>query len=140
MMPPRSPLLKACCPSCWQRAVHSQPLKDASPTTQANTPQGDPPPVTDPCECISALLKAPELRFVAAHLVPLPCPAPIAFFFHMLGQKHTRMKNLYTKLRLHWWLSSKESACNARATRDEGSIPGLGGSPGEGNGNSLQYS
>ena len=31
----------------------------------------------------------------------------------------------------------KESACNAG---DSGSIPGLGGSPGEGNGNPLQYS
>ena len=31
----------------------------------------------------------------------------------------------------------KESACNAR---DLGSIPGLGRSPGEGDGNSLQYS
>ena len=33
--------------------------------------------------------------------------------------------------------NSKESACNAG---DQGSIPGLGRSPGEGNGNSLQYS
>ena len=32
---------------------------------------------------------------------------------------------------------SKESACNAG---DLGSIPGLGRSPGEGNGNPLQYS
>ena len=31
----------------------------------------------------------------------------------------------------------KESACNVR---DLGSIPGSGGSPGEGNGNPLQYS
>ena len=31
----------------------------------------------------------------------------------------------------------KESACNAG---DPGSIPGLGKSPGEGNGNPLQYS
>ena len=31
----------------------------------------------------------------------------------------------------------KESACN---TGDRGSIPGLGGFPGEGNGNPLQYS
>ena len=31
----------------------------------------------------------------------------------------------------------KESACNAE---DRGSIPGLGRSPGEGNGYSLQYS
>ena len=34
-------------------------------------------------------------------------------------------------------LSSKESACNAG---DLGSIPGLGRSPGGGNGNPLQYS
>ena len=33
--------------------------------------------------------------------------------------------------------SGKESACNAG---DPGSIPGLGRSPGEGNGNPLQYS
>ena len=32
---------------------------------------------------------------------------------------------------------SKESACNSE---DPGSIPGLGRSPGEGNGNLLQYS
>ena len=32
---------------------------------------------------------------------------------------------------------SKESACNVE---DPGSIPGLGRSPGEGNGNPLQYS
>ena len=32
---------------------------------------------------------------------------------------------------------SKESACNADDLR---SVPGLGGSPGEGNGNTLQYS
>ena len=36
-----------------------------------------------------------------------------------------------------WWLSGKESACN---TGDVGSIPGSGRSPGEGNGNPLQYS
>ena len=33
-------------------------------------------------------------------------------------------------------LDGKESACN---TGDLGSIPGLGRSPGEGNGNALQY-
>ena len=32
---------------------------------------------------------------------------------------------------LPWWLSGKESACNAG---DPGSIPGLGRSPGEGKG------
>ena len=38
---------------------------------------------------------------------------------------------------LPWWLSGKVSANN---TGDPGSIPGLGRSPGEGNGNPLQYS
>ena len=38
---------------------------------------------------------------------------------------------------LSWRLSSKESACNAE---DVGSIPGSGTSPGEGNGDPLQYS
>ena len=35
------------------------------------------------------------------------------------------------------WLTGKESTCNVE---DSGSIPGLGRSPGEGNGNRLQYS
>ena len=41
---------------------------------------------------------------------------------------------------LPWWLSSKESACNSGDTGDVCSIPGSGRSPGEGNGNRLQYS
>ena len=40
-------------------------------------------------------------------------------------------------LGLPLWLADKESACNAG---DLGSIPGLERSPGEGNGNPLQYS
>ena len=36
-----------------------------------------------------------------------------------------------------WWLRGKASACNVG---DLGSIPGSGRSPGEGNGNPLQYS
>ena len=39
--------------------------------------------------------------------------------------------------RLPWWLRGKASAYNVE---DLGSIPGLGRSPGEGNGNPLQYS
>ena len=35
------------------------------------------------------------------------------------------------------WLSGKGSACNAGVAGDAGSIPGLGRSPGEGNGNQL---
>ena len=39
--------------------------------------------------------------------------------------------------RLPWWLSSNDSACNAG---DAGLTPGLGRSPGGGNGNALWYS
>ena len=41
---------------------------------------------------------------------------------------------------LPWWFSSKESTCNAGSAGAVGSIPGLGRSPGGGNGNPLQYS
>ena len=33
----------------------------------------------------------------------------------------------------------KNPSANARAVRDVGSVPGLGRSPGDGNGNPLQY-
>ena len=38
------------------------------------------------------------------------------------------------------WLKGNESTCSARGTGDAGSIPGSERSPGEGNGNPLQYS
>ena len=38
------------------------------------------------------------------------------------------------------WLSSKESVCRCRRPRSQCSVPGLGWSPGRGNGNPLQYS
>ena len=49
---------------------------------------------------------------------------------------------IYIYIKLYIWgvpgdSEDKESACNAR---DLGSIPGLERSPGEGNGNPLQYS
>ena len=43
-------------------------------------------------------------------------------------------------LRFPWWLSSKESTCNAGAAGDVGSIPGSGRSLGRGLGKPLQYS
>ena len=39
-----------------------------------------------------------------------------------------------------WWLSGKDSTYSAGATGNLGLIPGSGRSPGEGNGNPLQYS
>ena len=44
------------------------------------------------------------------------------------------------RMGLPQWLNGKESTCNAGATGDVGSVPGSGRSPGEGNGNPLQYS
>ena len=38
------------------------------------------------------------------------------------------------------WLNGKESACSAGDAGDVGSVPGLGRSLGERNGNPLQYS
>ena len=49
-------------------------------------------------------------------------------------------KCIYTLIKLPWWHSSKESACNAGAAGDRSSIPGLGRSPGGGHGNPVQYS
>ena len=43
-------------------------------------------------------------------------------------------------VRLPQWLSGKETACNAGATGDVGTIPGLGRFPRGGHGNPLQYS
>jgi len=42
-----------------------------------------------------------------------------------------------TLIGLSWWFSGKEFTCN---TGDLSSIPGSGRSPGEANGNPLQYS
>ena len=47
----------------------------------------------------------------------------------------SQSKHIYAFIRLPWWLSGKESSCNAG---DVGSIPGLGRSPGGGLGNPLQ--
>ena len=48
---------------------------------------------------------------------------------------------MYTYLHgLPWWLSGKESTCDAGDTGDPGLIPGSGRSPGGGRGNPLQYS
>ena len=41
---------------------------------------------------------------------------------------------------LPWWLSSKETTCNAGTTGNKGSILGSGRSPGAGHGNPLQNS
>ena len=47
--------------------------------------------------------------------------------------------NLYAEY-IIWWLSGSDSKASVYNVGDQGSIPGWGRSPGEGNGNPLQYS
>ena len=62
-----------------------------------------------------------------------PSWATHSFFFNFLNWYAHKIHTLG----LPRWLSGKESACQAG---DAGSTPGSGTSPGEGNGNPLQYS
>ena len=48
-------------------------------------------------------------------------------------------KQQQRKKQLPWWLSGKKSTLNAGDIVDSGSVPGLERSPGEENGNPLQY-
>ena len=56
---------------------------------------------------------------------------------HFVRLEEAGMATMKKREGLPWWVSGKESACNAG---DPGSIPGLGKSLGEGHGNTLQYS
>ena len=56
---------------------------------------------------------------------------------HMVSMSCFLSLSIVSWAGLPWWLSGKESACNAG---DTGSIPKLGRSPGVGNCNPLQYS
>ena len=60
----------------------------------------------------------------------------MGFFYTLLWVKLGFFTVIYFQ-RLPRWLSGKEVICQAR---DLGSVPGSGRAPGEGNGNSLQYS
>ena len=55
-----------------------------------------------------------------------------------LGKRISRSLNFLVGFPL--WFRGKESSCNTGATKDIGSIPGLGRSPGGGHDNPLQYS
>ena len=66
----------------------------------------------------------------------------LAVQFHLDKFNTPTLSCLYTRTThyhgLTQWLSDKESACDAENTGDRGSIPGLGRSHGEGNGNPLK--
>ena len=71
------------------------------------------------------------LLLLVLTLIPWKCP--VVFVYRTISSVVLSVNGLPR------WLSGKESAYNAGVTGDGGSIPGLGSSPGEGNG-SLQYS
>ena len=60
-----------------------------------------------------------------------PPPSPRSVQQPLLSNSQHILRSPLLPLRVPRWLSSKESACNAG---DTGSIPGMGRSPGEGNG------
>ena len=60
----------------------------------------------------------------------------IITYIYIYAQIYTHIQNQG----LPWWRNAEESNCSEGAAGDAGSIPGLGGSPGEGNGNPPQYS
>ena len=72
----------------------------------------------------------------------LPTPVFWPREFHGLYSPWGRSWTWLSDFHFHFpqWLSGKESTCNAWDTGDAASIPGSGRSPGEGNGNPLQYS
>ena len=68
--------------------------------------------------------------------ISLPLTHHCLNFCHLLTCTLVSLSSPTSVNLLPWRLSGKEPACNAG---DTGSVPGLGRSPGEGNGNPLQY-
>ena len=63
------------------------------------------------------------------------CHLYLSCFLKCGTTKSIKLDTSIQKAGLPWWLSSEESASQPANTGDMGSIPGLGRSPGVGNGN-----
>ena len=85
-----------------------------------------------------ASLASPALagRLFTPHTLEKPC-FQLHFPASALRSVHSELWGAIFHFQLPWWLSGKESACNAG---DVGSIPGSGRSPGRGHNIPLQYS
>ena len=85
----------------------------------------------------------PEMQKVLELLVNFKCPQWFRLYEIIKGKLRAYLCSIYSNITciilygLPMWLSGKESACKAD---DSGWIPGSERSPGEGNGNLLQYS
>ena len=80
---------------------------------------------------------------------PMDCSLPgssVHGVFQVRVLEWLPLSSPFLIVRIHYYQASqvvlvvKNMSANAEDIRDVGSIPGLGGSPGERNGNSLQYS
>ena len=89
-------------------------------------------------------LKTPSVYSCVDTLTFVEATWPNSALVHTIGIWKSQMQiSLWSRSSggLPKWLSGKESTCQCRRhTRDVSSIPGLGRSPGRGNGNPLQYS
>ena len=86
--------------------------------------------------CFFSLLPLLFLRLIPVTITAvLPLPAVIPST--TIPSTAIAIAAYYYCIWLSRWLSGKESTCHAG---DAGAVPGLGRSPGEGNGNPLQYS
>ena len=77
-------------------------------------------------------------KFLSSYHLLLYCS--ISLFIMCICLMYPFILYVLSLLGLPWWLSGKESSCNAGATGDVGSVPGFGRSPGVRHGNPLQYS
>ena len=73
-------------------------------------------------------------------MIRKPTTPNIALTKHIKVANYFYFDGVHQFLGLPLWLSGKESASNAGDAGDEGFILGSGSSPGERNGNPLQYS
>ena len=64
----------------------------------------------------------------------------VKYWKHFIRFRYNALLYYYNYLGPSQWLSGKESTCNSGESGDGGLIPGLGRSPGVGNGKPLWYS
>ena len=84
-------------------------------------------------EGLAVLLLNKDHDILKSEIFPLLYPAP----WHGTLIRWVLKPYLLYEQKLPWWFSGRQSACNVE---DVGSNPGLGRSPGGGNGNPLPYS
>ena len=132
-----------CClpSSCGLRTFPEKTTFTSFLVKQLQLSQGPlPPSILPSSSCLSAGGSGGQLLS--------PCPWITACFSHILSTRRARtsglgpapVRSLAPCLDTERALVVKNPSANAADARDPVLIPGLGGSPGEGNGNPLQYS